>query len=162
MGLNAVLVLHGVVEELQRVKRKVKVGTWVSVPLMKAKPTIIVTDEEDHKEEAIPRSESEPEWSIRGSMCQECGRFKMVDTIIIEEAKGPLSLCPHLEKSDSLVTKEMGARSVLQCGTQRLVGGVPIPSKDHGPVLLDRTNVEHRSEGWVHLTSRKGPTWTRE
>ena len=150
VGLDAVVVLQGFVEELQRVKGKVKQETWVSVPLMTAKSTIIVTDTEDHSGEAIPKSQPQAEWSFRGTMCPECGRFKMVDTIIIEEADSPLHLCPHLEKSDSLVTKEMGARSVLQCGTQRLVGGVPVRSRDHEPVELDRASECHRSGGWVH------------
>ena len=72
---------------------------------MTAQSIIIITDNDDHSDEAIPRSQSGTEWSIRGSVCQECGRCKMVDTIVIEEADSPLRLCPHLEKSDSLVTK---------------------------------------------------------
>ena len=70
VGLNAVVVLQGFVEELQRVKGKVKKETWVSVPLMTAKSTIIVTDTEDHSDEAIPRSQPGAEWSFRGTMCQ--------------------------------------------------------------------------------------------
>ena len=146
--LHTTLHLVGYISALHAIKRKIKDSTWVSVPLMTDTSTLILLDVEDHLAVSVAISgQQEPHkpWVISGAICRLCGKCKIAQAVVLSEGFGETWLCVHMEGNDILVSRELGKRSVLGCGSTRLLGGVPVRRTGH-PDIADMLPVREDAE----------------
>ena len=137
--LHTTLHFVGYISALHAIKRKIKESTRVSVPLMTDTSTLIVLDVADHSAESIAVSgQQEPHkaWVLSGTRCRLCGKCKIAQAVVLSEGFGDTWLCVHVEGNDVLVSRELGKRSVLECGTTRLLGGVQVRLTRHPDIAV--------------------------
>ena len=63
---------------------------------------------------------------MKGSLCDNCRRFKADTAVILQLGQGPLGLCVHHKPGDPMVRNEWSQRTSWECGTRGLASEGPV------------------------------------